>query len=293
MALMEPRVWHQFYDEGVPPGLDFEAVPLPAFLERSAREHADATALIFLNRQLTYRQLQEEVDRFATALSALGVTRATRVAIQLPNLPQTVIAFYAVLSLGAIVVMTNPLYVEREIEHQWNDAGCLVAITTDFLFARRITGIRDRALRPALRDRDDSRLPALSAEPAGAAAAAAGEAAAHGVGRDGSQRHFMRRLIKTTPAKPPRVGIDMDEPAALQYTGGTTGVAKGAILTHRNLSCNVQQVTSWFVKAWPGKEIMLGCLPFFPRLRLDGGDEFPIHIAAAIVLMPIPGISGT
>ena len=105
---MQPRVWHRFYDEGVPPGLDFETLPLTAFLERSAREHGDGTSLIFLNRQLTYRQLQEEVDRFATALSNLGVTRGTRVAIQLPNLPQTVIAFYAVLSLGAIVVMTNP-----------------------------------------------------------------------------------------------------------------------------------------------------------------------------------------
>ena len=139
---MQSRVWHRFYDEGVPPGLDFEARPLPVFLERSAREHADATALIFLNRQLTYRQFKEDVDRFATALSALGVERGTRVAIQLPNLPQTVIAFYAVLSLGGVVVMTNPLYVAREIEHQWNDAGCTVAITADFLFAQRVAGIR-------------------------------------------------------------------------------------------------------------------------------------------------------
>ena len=143
-TVMQPRVWHRFYDEGVPPGLDFEARPLPAFLERGAREHADATALIFLNRQLTYRQFKEDVDRFATALSALGVERGTRVAIQLPNLPQTVIAFYAVLSLGGIVVMTNPLYVAREIEHQWNDAGCTVAITADFLFTQRVAGIRSR-----------------------------------------------------------------------------------------------------------------------------------------------------
>lgn len=84
---MQPRVWHRFYDEGVPPGLDFETLPLPVFLEHSAREHADATALIFLNRKLTYRQFQEDVDRFAAALSTLGVTNRTRVAIQLPNLP--------------------------------------------------------------------------------------------------------------------------------------------------------------------------------------------------------------
>ena len=288
---MQPRVWHRFYDKGIPPGLDFETLPLPAFLERSAREHADATALIFLNRRLTYRQLQEEVDRFAVALSGLGVTRGTRVAIQLPNLPQTVIAFYAVLSLGAIVVMTNPLYVEREIEHQWNDAGCSVAVTTDFLFARRIAGLRPRLpirhyviasipdyLRFPLNLLAPLRL--RRAKPPLMASVAAGP----GV-------HFMRRLIRTTPANPPRAGIDgigMDEPAVLQYTGGTTGVPRAAVLTHRNLSCNVQQVSAWFVNAKPGKEVMLGCLPFFHVFGLTVAMNFPVLAAAAIVLMPDP-----
>ena len=285
---MQPRVWHRFYDEGVPPGLDFETLPLTAFLERSAREHGDGTSLIFLNRQLTYRQLQEEVDRFATALSNLGVTRGTRVAIQLPNLPQTVIAFYAVLSLGAIVVMTNPLYVEREIEHQWNDAGCSVAITTDFLFARRIAGIRSRLsvrhyviasipdyLRFPLNLLAPLRL--RRAKPPLIASVAAGP----GI-------HFMRRLIKTTPASPPRAQIDLDAPAVLQYTGGTTGVAKGAVLTHRNLSCNVQQVAAWFVNARPGKEVMLGCLPFFHVFGLTVAMNFSVYAAGTIVLMPNP-----
>jgi len=285
---MQPRVWHQFYDEGVPPGLDFEALPLPAFLERSAREHADATALIFLNSRLTYRQLQNEVGRFATALAGLGVTSGTRVAIQLPNLPQTVIAFYAVLRLGAVVVMTNPLYVEREIEHQWNDAGCSVAITTDFLFARRIAGIRSRlsvqhyviASIPEYLRFPLNLLAPLKlrrAKPPLMATVAAGP----GI-------HFMRRLIKATPANPPVAPIDMDAPAALQYTGGTTGVAKGAVLTHRNLSCNVQQVAAWFVNSRPGKEVMLGCLPFFHVFGMTVAMNFPVHAAAAIVLMPNP-----
>ncbi len=138
---MGKRVWHQFYDQGVPASIDFEDVPVPAFLERSAAKHGDANALIFMNRRLTYRQLKEQVDRFATALAALGVEKDTKVAIQLPNLPQTVIAYYATLSLGAQAVMTNPLYVEREIEHQWNDAGCALAVVADFLFERRIRGI--------------------------------------------------------------------------------------------------------------------------------------------------------
>ncbi len=137
---MEKRVWHQFYDQGVPASIDFEDVSVPAFLERSAAKHGDANALIFVNRRLTYRQLREEVDRFATALAALGVEKDTKVAIQLPNLPQTVIGYYATLSLGAQAVMTNSLYVEREIEHQWDDAGCALAVVADFLFERRMQG---------------------------------------------------------------------------------------------------------------------------------------------------------
>jgi long-chain acyl-CoA synthetase len=285
---MQPRVWHRFYDDGVPPELDFEPTPLTGFLERSAREHAEATALIFLNRRLTYRQLQHDVDRCAAGLSALGVERGSRVAIQLPNLPQTVIAFYAVLSLGATVVMTNPLYVEREIEHQWNDAGCSVAITTDFLFARRIAGIRARlpvrhyviASIP-----DYLRFPLNLLAPLRLRRAKPPLMASVAPGPD---VHFMRRLIATASASPPRVPFDMDDLAVLQYTGGTTGVAKGAMLTHRNLSCNVQQVASWFVEAQPGREVMLGCLPLFHVFGLTVAMNFPVRIAAAIVLMPDP-----
>ena len=141
---LQPRPWHRSYDAGVSPALDFEPLTLPEFLARAAAEHGDRPAIIFLNRRLTYRELKDHVDRFATALARLGVTRDTRVAIQLPNLPQTVIAYYATLSLGAQVVMTSPLYVAREIEHQWKDAGCHVAVVADFVYASRIAAVRDR-----------------------------------------------------------------------------------------------------------------------------------------------------
>jgi len=244
---MSSKAWHSFYDPGVPPVLEFEDISLPGFLERSASEYPDATALIFLNRKMTYRELQADVDRFAAALAKLGVTPGTRVAVQLPNLPQTVIAFYATLSLGATVVMTNPLYVEREIEQQWNDSGCKVAVVADFLFDRRVAHIREKLavehyiiasipdylrfplnlLAPLRLRRADPPLIA-SVEP-------------------GPGVHRMRTLMKQREADRPRPPIGMEDIALLQYTGGTTGVAKGAMLTHRNLSCNVQQVISWFV----------------------------------------------
>jgi long-chain acyl-CoA synthetase len=284
---MDTRPWHQAYDTGVPAGLDLEAVPLPGFLARSATRYPDATAILFLGARLTYRELQDEVDRFAAGLATLGVEPGTRVAIHLPNMPQTVIAYYAVLSLGAVAVMTNPLYVEREIEHQWNDAGCTVAVTTDALFAARLHGIRDAlpvayyvlASIPeylpqpqrlvtwlALRVR---RPPQVARVPVG----------------PGLHRF---RALAATASLPPRPSIAMDDLAVLQYTGGTTGTPKGAMLSHGNLSSNVQQIVAWFVDTQPGGEVMLGCLPFFHVFGMTVAMNFAVVTAAANVLIPDP-----
>ena len=285
---MNPRVWHRSYDATVQPNIEFEDQPLPWFLERSARDYPEATAIIFMNRRMTYRQLKDDVDRFTAALVTLGVKPGDRVAIQLPNLPQTVIAFYAVLAAGATAVMTNPLYVEREIEHQWNDAGCSVAVTTDYLFAHRIDAIRQRlpvkhyviaSIPEYLRFPLSllARIKLRMAKPP--LAASVGKAP--GV-------HFMGTLIGMSPVPPPAIPIAMDDLAVLQYTGGTTGVSKGAMLTHRNLSCNAQQVASWFGAGRPGKEVMLGVLPFFHVFGLTVAMNYSIVVAAAIVLMPDP-----
>ena len=285
---MSSKTWHRFYDPGVPPVLEFEDITLPGFLERSAAEYPDATALIFLNRTMTYRELQADVDRFAAALARLGVGPGIRVAVQLPNLPQTVIAFYAALSLGATVVMTNPLYVEREIEHQWNDARCTVAVVADFLFDRRVAHIREKLavehyviasipdfLRFPLNLLAPLRL--RRADPPLLASV-----------KPGPGVHLMRSLMKQTAPDRPRPAIAMDDTALLQYTGGTTGVAKGAMLTHRNLSCNVQQVTAWFVDVRRGGEVMMGVLPFFHVFGLTVAMAFPLSVAGAVVLMPNP-----
>lgn len=285
---MEPRIWHRSYDDGVPPDIEFEEIPLPGVLERSARAHGDAPAVIFLNCRLTYRQLKEEVDRFATALAGLGVTRETRVAIQLPNLPQTVIAYYATLSLGAQAVMTNPLYVEREITHQWNDAGCAVAVVADFVFEGRIRGIRHElpvkhyiiASIP-----DYLRFPLNLLAPIKLRKTRPPSIAK--VEPDEGIR-FMKTLIRTTPPNPPKVALAMDDLALLQYTGGTTGLSKGAMLTHRNLSYNAQQVGAWFTDATPGREVCLAALPYFHVFGMTVSMNFPVFVAAAMVLLPNP-----
>ena len=286
---MEERVWHKFYEAGVPPNIDFEDVPIPHYLDRSAAQYPDATALIFMNRRLTYREFKEQVERFATALARLGVSKDSKVAIQLPNLPQTVIAYYATLSLGAQVVMTNPLYVEREIEHQWNDAGCSLAVVTDYLFERRIRGIRDKlpvenyviASIPEYLRLPLNLLATLKLKKANPPLIAK-------VQTD-ERTHFMRKLIKTTPPNPPEVQIGMDDVAVLQYTGGTTGISKGAMLTHRNLSCNVQQAGAWFTNLEYGKEVWLSSLPLFHAFGMTVGMNVPVYAGCGMVLMPNPG----
>ena len=285
---MSDPIWTEHYEPGVPINLDFEPLPIPAFLRRSAARHPGATAVIFMNRTLTYRELVDHVDRFAAGLAELGVTQGTRVAIQLPNLPQAVIAYYATLALGAHAVLTNPLYVEREIEHQWTDAGCSVAVTTDFLYARRLAHIRESlpiehyvvASIPDYLRFPLSWLAPLKLKRADPPLIARVEPA--------DNVHIMARLIATHAPVPPAVQIDLDDTAVLQYTGGTTGLAKGAELTHRNLSCNVQQIAAWFKASETGTEVCMTSLPLFHSFGMTVCMNYPVSMAAAMLLMPDP-----
>ena len=285
---MSSRPWHAHYDPAVAPALAYAPLPLPEFLRRSAREHGARPALFFRSTRLTYAELLAEVERCAAAFAALGVKPGTRVAIQLPNLPQTVIAYYAVLALGAVVVLTNPLYTPREIEHQWNDAGCELAVSMDFLYAQKLAGLRGRLgvkhfvlasipeylrfplswLAPfKLRRRNPPAIAPIPRAP---------------------DVHAFRALLRAQSGPAPRVTIDLDAPAVLQYTGGTTGVSKAAVLTHRNLSCNVQQMDAWFGGARRGEEVVLTCLPLFHVFGMTCAMNFAIHGAAAQVLQPDP-----
>jgi long-chain acyl-CoA synthetase len=293
---MEPRTWHRAYDPGVPPAIDFAPTTLPEHLRETASRFGDRPAIRFLNRSMTYRELDREVDRFAAALASLGVAKGDRVAIHLPNLPQTVISFYGTLRLGAVAVMTNPLYVEREIAHQWNDAGCRVAVTTDFLYAGRVAGMRSRlsvehfvvaAIAEYLG------FPWKQLVPRKLKRAKPPLCADVKPGRD---LHLFRELVASAPDTRPATKVAGDELAALQYTGGTTGSSKGAMLTHANLSCQAQQLRAWMPELVPGEEVFLAALPFFHVFGLSVAMTLPVRIASEIVILPnprdIPGIIG-
>jgi long-chain acyl-CoA synthetase len=190
--------------------------------------------------------------------------------------------------------MTNPLYTEREIEHQWTDAGVTVAIVLDALFARRIKPMRDRlqvkhyivasipeylrfplnVLAPLKLKKQNPPMVAKVQPETGV--------------------HLFKKLVQDTDPKPPGVAISIDDVALLQYTGGTTGVSKGAMLTHRNISCNVQQATTWITGINHGHEVLLACLPYFHIFGLTLSLNFPVYFGGLMVLMPnprdIPGI---
>ena len=282
---VEERPWHRHYDPGVPPSLESEPLTLTDALRRSARTWPDAPAVVFGRRALSYAQLATRVDALAAHLRASGLRPGERVALHLPNLPQTVIAFHGVLAAGGTVVMTNPLYSDDEIEHQWQDAGCVAAIVAGWMWAERLARLRDKLpvrhwistsstdalplwMRPLARRKLRKRHPALIAEPAGVLRW--GAALAHGRTQD----------VPTGPA--------VTQVAVVQYTGGTTGRSKGAVLTHANLAANVQQMRAWMHGLRPGEEAFLAALPYFHVFGLTVCMNLPLWLGAKIVVQADP-----
>jgi long-chain acyl-CoA synthetase len=285
---MDKRVWHAFYDEGIPITFPFVERTLPEALRLAAEKHPENTAIWFLNKRMTYRELKGQVDRFATALARLGVVKGTRVAIQLPNLPQTVIAYYAVLAAGGQVVMTNPLYVAREIEHQWFDANCEVAIVADFIFEQRIRPIREQL---PVKHYVVASIPEYLGFPLNLLAPLKLKRTTpptYAKVRAEANVHLFRKLVDGTSPNPPKVAVGMDDVAVLQYTGGTTGVAKGAALTQRNLSFNAQGAVAWLHIGDAADDVFLSALPMFHVFGMTICMNFPVFAGAAMVLVPNP-----
>jgi long-chain acyl-CoA synthetase len=285
---LENRPWHAHYDDGVPADAEWENVPISAFVERAAERFGDRPAFHFLGRSMDWRTFAGEVRRAAAAFAGLGLEPGSAVAIHLPTLPQTAIAYYAALYLGARVVLTNPLYTPREIEHQWHDAGCELAITADFLYAQTIEPHREklpvrtyvvcsipdympwpkRWIAPFVLARQDP--PKFVRVPR-----------SEGV-------HGWSELLRSATGSPPRADVGLEDVAVLQYTGGTTGVSKAAVLTHANLSINVQQVSHWFQGVEPGREVILVALPLFHVFGMTVGMNWAAWTGAAMVLIPNP-----
>lgn len=287
MSAYEDKPWLSAYAEGVPLEIDEVTESLTDMFDAAVRTHRRAVALEFFGRRTSYRDLAESVSRAAEGLRRLGVTHGDRVAIVLPNCPQHVIAFYAVLRLGAVVVEHNPLYTARELRHQFEDHGATVAIVWDKVvdtvddFPRDIrpTSIVSVDLTRALplAKRLALRLPVPAARRSRVAMTATPKT------RDaiGWATLMDTRMLARTHPRPALHDI-----AALQYTSGTTGTPKGAILTHRNLRANAAQGRAWVPGLQEGGEVFYGVLPLFHAYGMTLCLTFAMSIGARVVLFP-------
>jgi long-chain acyl-CoA synthetase len=284
-AEMADRPWLKQYDQGVPQSIDYPRVPLFYFLEEAARSHPESACTVFKGAKITYKEMNQITDRLAGGLAELGVKKGDRVGIFMPNTPQFVMAYWAVVKVGGVVVATNPLYSEREIEHQVNDSGLeLMLVMSNFYGIIKkvqpntkirklvVTNIKE-TLPPVL-----SFLFGLTKEKKGGFRVTLAEGDV-----------WMKDLIdRHTPQDRPKVEISPDDVALFQYSGGTTGVSKAAVATHANLVANALQIRQWMPNFIDGQEIVLMAIPLFHVYGMVAGMCLAMRGAASMIMVPNP-----
>ena len=276
--------WFSSYDNGVPHDIEIPQGGLQTVLDAAAATYGQRDAVVFQNERISYARLKELAETLAASLRQRGVKPGDRVSIMLPNLPQTFIAFWGVMKAGAVAVMTNPLYMESELTHQIKDSGAKHLITLD-IFWPKIAELRDQLgldVCYVTRVRDALRFPLSWLQPFSARRQGTWVA----VPFDGKKVVAWKDLFKTSERVNAVVADAKETIALLQYTGGTTGVSKGAMLTHANLMANLTQLMA-IVQQPPEKEhVFLALLPLFHVFGLTITLLLPARMAARVVPMP-------
>ena len=282
-ATLSGYPWERTYPKDVDYQAPLPSRPLYELMDEAAAAFADRPCLDFLGKRSTYREVSALVDRVAKGFQEMGVRKGVRVGLFLPNTPYYVVCYFGILKAGGTVVNFNPLYAERELKHQIDDSGVETMVTLDLAvlydkMARMLveTGLKrvvvcpmadilpfpKNWLFPIAKRKDLAHVPA-------------------------DERTVPFRRLIANDGRPGPVAIDpMQDVAVLQYTGGTTGVPKGAMLTHANLYANTVQSALWFVGAEPGKERMLGVLPFFHVFAMTVVMNLSIRLGAEILMLP-------
>ncbi|RME46807.1 MAG: long-chain fatty acid--CoA ligase, partial [Caldilineae bacterium] len=288
---MEERVWHKQYDPGVPTSLEYPDIPVHQFLTDSARQYPDSTALIFYNHKLTYAQLDRLANRFASALQKSGFQKGDRIALYMPNCPQFTIAYFGALRAGGIVVPSNPLYVPREIEHQVKDSGAtwMVALTLMYGRVKQVRGNLNlkKVIVTNIKEYFPPLLKLLFTLLKENKPDQNGERHRLDISGEADTVWF-QDFLKTGSDTPDPVEVTPDDTAVLMYTGGTTGVPKGAQLTHRNLVANALQVSAWNTDVERGKSVMMTALPLTHSYAMTVCQNQSVCNGMAQVLIPNP-----
>lgn len=290
------KPWLAFYEPGVPHTLTYSDMPLDAFLSQSSTTYPHNTATKFILKYLahgkvtvggtlTYHQLNECVNRFATALHHIGVRKGDRVACMLPNSPQFIIVFFAAMRLGAVVVAINPTYTSREIAYQLNDSGSETIVLLQ-MFLPRLQSVRaSTPVKRVVVAQIFDTLPVWSQ----ILVARSQRASAKERLVSCTEHDFFSfsHLLQYSP-HPPAVAVSPNDPALFQYTGGTTGLPKAAMLTHRNIVSNTMQTTAWLSDRQDGHEKVIAVIPFFHVYGLTVGMLQGISIGSELVIAPNP-----
>ncbi len=284
---MDEKPWLEHYDRGVPHSLaPYPDKPFYSFLEESAQKYPDRACTIFKGRVITFRDMNALSNRMAAALVGLGVKKGDRVGMFIPNTPQFVFVYYGILKAGGVVVATNPLYSAREIVHQLKDSGVELMVVMSNFYSRIKEVQSQTRLKKLIVGRLKDDLPPLLG-------------LLFGLTREKKQGHqvtlsggdvWLKDLLDGQPAvDEAAVPVSGSDLALLQYSGGTTGLSKGAIATHGGLVANTLQLQSWLLDVVrPGQEITLMAIPLFHAYGMLAGMAFAMSCGGSLVMVPNP-----
>ena len=295
MSLYDQKPWVEKYESGVPEAIEYNGQLTHEMLDASAQTYANQVSTRLLLSYLplgitvqatqTYAALKDSVDRLAFAFRKIGLQQGDRIAIMLPNIPQQVISFFGALRAGCVVVNTNPTYTPRELGHLLEDSGATAIIV--------LSGFYDRVAQ--VKDGTDLKHIIVTdlPEPLGFPFNKLVEKKVRKAGMmvdvsDGPGVWRFDNLISTSEPDPPTIDVSPDDVVLFQYTGGTTGSPKAAMLTHRNVMSNVQQIEAWYRDLQYGGEKVLGAIPFFHVYGMSVAMLFSIYTGAELIVTPDP-----
>lgn len=275
--------WQAHYPKDVDHSVSFPVAPFYALLDQSVIAYAKRPLIDFLGKEYTYGEIGAIVDRVAAGLQRQGVGPGVRIGLFLPNCPYYTIFFFAILKAGGTVVNFNPLYAEKELEKQTLDSAIRMMVTLDLAaLYPKIKPLLDQGL---LQQAVICPFAAVLPFPKNLLFPLLKRKECARIRMDA--RHIAYRELLRGPAEPRPVTIDpKQDVAVLQYTGGTSGTPKGAMLSHYNLYANTLQSMGWFSSVRHGEESVVGILPFFHALAMTAVQNFAIAAGAKIIMLP-------
>lgn len=281
---MSNKPWLAHYDKGVPQTIEYPQAPLFHFLDDAARKYPDRACTIFKGAVISYKEMETLTNAMATALVEMGVKKGDRVGIFMPNLPQFVIAYYGILKAGGVVVAVNPTYPVDEIVFPVKDAGIEIMFTLSRYYGKmKETRAKSGLKKVIVSNIKETLPPVLRLLYTLAKEKKEGDRIEGLEGGD----FWMQDLLKKHAGKPrPGVEIMPDDTAIFQYSGGTTGVPKGAVAMHRNVVANTLQIAKWMPALIPGGEVVLMGIPLFHVYGMVAGMNFAMANGASMAMVP-------